>query len=234
MSKKNEKILLGLLVTLTAAFGSFQLYEKTSKFREKEKITDLHQQLGIDKPSEWDFIIPEEEFQKIHDHNFAVILALKFGTVIYKDIDGKIITSNDDIMITANKVVRPWNYKEAGAAAPVTHKHPKRPKCQQGTGLKDRNVMYLYYYGIEYTDAKVKNTPNEDKLCSIIVSTGMEGELGVEDGLEESMRSHLKNRRKQERIEELHVLNSREVPQKYLELLNKYKRGVGVLLHITC
>ena len=222
-----------MFTTIIAAFGSFQLYEKNKQVpgkREikKEKITDLHQQLGIDKPSEWDFIIPEEEFQKIHGHKFAVILALKFGTVIYKDIDGKIITSNDDIMITANEVVRPWNYKDIGTT--VTHKHPKRPKDKQGTGLSFLNITKLEHYHREYAKENKKNYPNDGQLCAIIVSVGMDGELGVDEEGVEAYQRDLKQRE----LEEFHVLNSREVPQKYLELLNKYKRGVGVLLHITC
>ena len=193
---------------------------------EPAKGADMYQKLGITNPSSWDFIISEADFSKIHEHTYAVILALKFGTVIYKDIDGKIVTSHQDIAITTNAVISSWNYKENTMDKNVTHKHPKRPKSQQGTGLKVHNVLWLEDLH------EWKKGPNKSKLNAIIVSTGMDDELGVADDVIERYQRTV-DRGHPAEIEEFHVLNSRKVPEMYLKLLNKYKGGVSVLLHIT-
>ena len=188
----------------------------------------MYRQLGITDPSSWDFIISEEDFSRIRDHTYAVVLALKFGTVIYKDIDGKIITSHNDIAISANHVTDPWDYKKNTMDKDVSHRHPKKPKSQQGTGLKGYNILWL-----EDQHECGGQGPNKGRLHAIIISTGMNDELGLADGVADRYHRIIARRNPKE-IKAFHVLNSRKVPGKYLELLKKYNGGVSVLLHITC
>ena len=181
-----------------------------------------HQQLGIATPKEWAFIIDEQSFAKIHAYRAPVILALKFGTVIYKDEKGRIVTSSEDIAIVGNRVVRPWNYKQhALTDRNIGHKHPNN----RGTGLLCENVEWLSTMEAQPSKA---TTPR-----AIIVSTGMDDLLGVEDKMKKTYDEMIKNG-SSGNLKEFHILNSSQVPQKYLELLKKYKGDVALLLHITC
>ena len=183
----------------------------------------------LNSATDWKYTISDDEFAACEGVKRPVLLALKRGKVIYQDAGGEIKATNeqDDLMITPDAVIAPWNYKKDAKGGDISPSigHQSRG----GTGLRWENVKTLLdtYKGKGITD--------------IIISTGMKDALGVESDIfnlcEDAINGfHFKggNLVPSDSDIELHIVKSDKVPALYNKLCQGKGKKVGALLHTTC
>ena len=149
----------------------------------------------------------------------ALIDAFRWGQVVIKKADGTVEeTTNGEDWLFAPTVCQKWNYKTFGKGPnnqTITHLWPNKPRHQQGTGVLPYAVDGLRQLA--------------DKLDVIIVSTGVEGALGIHDATSR----YLAFLKKQGTIQAYYILRSEAAYQKYNACV-RAGQAVGCLLHTTC
>lgn len=148
---------------------------------------------------------------------------LEWGRVTISMPNGHVYVSaeKEDLAITPEGY-KPWDYKKFGSdlrkkgESEIRHLWPEKPKSEQGTGILPYAIKALL------CEASGSN-------IVVIVSTGMDGALGVSPLTE----SYLKELKIEKRIEDFYILNSRQVPGTHNNCVEAGKR-VYTLLHSTC
>lgn len=155
-----------------------------------------------------------EKYSHIAPH--STIQDLVWKTVTVKKANGEIV-KYEDCVITPEDCV-PWDYKTFGykGGNEISYLYPGEPKARQGTGVLP--------YAIE---ALLREAPTENVI--VIVSKGVHDALGVHTATE----TYLNELKAMGRIDDFHILNSKDVLYKHNRCVEEGKK-VYTLLHTTC
>ena len=127
-------------------------------------------------------------------------------------------TLNGEDWVITPKGCQKWDYKKFGRKPQdrkISHLWPNKPKNEQGTGVLPYAIHGLLQLA--------------GKLDVVIVSKGVNNSLGVNQATIEC----LKELKRKGSIQDYHILNSKEVPKKHNQCVEKGLK-TGTLLHTTC